>query len=326
MLKQRKFNTVLFAAILILGIFACSDLIEESIQDKVVVVITPTDGTISTNYTQTFWWEELKYALNYRLQIVYNKFDSAAEFRLDTLLSSNKFSVTLKPAKYQWRIEALNGSSKTEIETIQNLRIDSTSIEGQDILLTSPGNGLISNDSDFNFQWEALPGATDYRFQLYYSSNNTVVLDSTVRTETSFNYVIERDSTYYWTVTAKRKDIYSNPSESWKFTLDRESPDSVKLTSPSSGAGVSSPVTLTWSAPNDPGLAYYEIYIFKGSTSTPFSDKYNPYKTVNDSSPLKKSFSFTEGSLNDRIIWKVRAVDKAGNKSSGEKTRTFIIN
>lgn len=326
MQKQCKFNRGLFAAILTLGIFACSDLIEESIEDKVVVIVTPTDGTISTNYTQTFWWEELKYALNYRLQIVYNKFDSAAEFRLDTLLSTNKFSVTLKPAKYQWRVEALNGSSKTKVETIQSLRIDSASIEGQDILLTSPGNGSISNDADFNFQWEALPGATDYRFQLYYSSNNTIVLDSTVRTETSFNYVIERDSTYYWTVTAKRKDVYSNPSESWKFILDRELPDSVKLVSPLSGASVSSPVTLTWSAPNDPGLAYYEIYIFKRSVNTPFSDKYNPYKTVNDSSPLKKSFAFTEGSLNDRIIWKVRTVDKAGNKSSGEKTRTFIIN
>lgn len=326
MLRQHKFNRGLFAAILILGIFACSDLIEESIQDKVVVVVTPTDGTVSTNYTQTFWWEELKYALNYRLQIVYNKFDSAGEFRLDTLLSTNKFSITLKPARYQWRVTALNGSSKTEVNTIQDLRIDSASIAGQDILLTSPGNGTISNEADFKFQWEALPGATDYRFQLYYSSSNSVVLDSTVRTQTSFIYTIKHDSIYYWTVTAKRRDVYSNPSESWKFTLDRVSPDSVKLVSPASNARVSSPVTLSWSAPNDPGLAYYEIYIYKGSASVPFSDKYNPYKTVNDSSPLKKSFTFTEGSLNDRIIWKVRSVDKAGNKSSGEKTRTFIIN
>lgn len=325
MLEQYKFNRGLFTMILVFGVFACSDLIEESIQDKVVVVITPTNGTVSTNYTQTFWWEELKDALNYRLQIVYNKFDSAAEFRLDTLVSSNKFSVTLKPAKYQWRVEALNGSSKTEVETIQNLRIDSASIEGQDILLTSPANGLISNDAEFSFQWEALPGATDYRFQLY-TLNNSIVLDSTVRTETSLEYTVQKDSVYYWTITAKRKDVYSNPSESWKFTLDRVAPDSVKLISPASNASVSSPVTLTWSAPDDSGLAYYEIYIYKGTVTTPFSDKYNPYKTVNDSSPLKKSFTFTEGSLNDRILWKIRSVDKAGNKSSGEKTRTFVIN
>lgn len=298
-------------------VFACDDLIEESIEDDIVTVVTPGNGTISKNYTQTFWWNDLKGALKYRLQIVYNKFDSAGEFRLDTLVTASKFTVTLKPSSYQWRVVALNGSSETKESTVQSLRIDSASIAGQDLLLSAPKNNVISNQADVTFTWEELPGATRYRLQLL--SGNDAVLDSMVKDALEFAYVLEEDATYSWQVTGERRGVFSNPSEQWRYTLDRESPDSVKLTSPARGAFVTSPVTLSWEVSTDPGFSTYEVYVYKGNASTPFSDKYNPYRTK------AKSLSFTEGELNDKIFWKVRVVDGAGNKTSAEKTRSFTI-
>jgi hypothetical protein len=318
-MMKRNYSIGVAWVVLFFFAFACDDLFEESIEDEVVKVVTPADGTISKNYTQTFWWENLKGALNYRLQIVYNKFDSAAEFKLDTLLSDSRFTVTLKPSSYQWRVVALNGSSETKENTIQNLRIDSASIAGQDLLLSAPKNNLISNESDIDFTWEELPGATRYRLQLFADGNNVAILDSLVKGATEFAYVLEDDAAYSWQVTGERRGVFSNPSEQWHYILDRESPDSVKLTSPGSSARVTSPVTLSWEASTDTRFLRYELYVYKGNASTPLSDKYNPYSTT------KNSFSLTEGALNDKIFWKVRVVDKAGNKTSAEKTRTFTI-
>jgi hypothetical protein len=322
---QHKYNIGIFVALISIFGYACSDLIEESIEEKVVVIITPSDGTVTENYTQTFWWEKVDGALNYRLQMVYNKFDSAAEFKLDTLLSKTRFVITLKPAKYQWRVVALNGSSETSVNTIQDLRIDSASIAGQNILLTSPINNFITKEADIIFKWQALSGATEYRLKVT-TENNYVVVDSVVSSVTSLSYEFEKDSTYYWTVTGKHNDVMSSPSSKWSFVVDRVAPDSVTLNLPLSGAMSSSPTTLKWTAPNDAWLSHYEIFIYKGSVGTPFSNKYNPYSTATDTSPLKTSFTFNEGNLNDKIIWKVRVVDKAGNKSSAEKTRSFTIN
>lgn len=316
---KRNYRIGLALTVLFFSVVACDDIIEKSIDDKTVVVVTPGDGTISKNYTQTFWWNELKGALKYRLQIVYNKFDSAGEFRLDTLLTERRFTVTLKPSAYQWRVVALNGSSETKENTIQNLRIDSTSIAGQDLLLSAPKNNLISNNTNVDFKWEALPGATRYRLQLFAASSNVAVLDSMVKGVSELPYVLAEDAAYYWKVTGERQGVFSNPSEQWNFVLDRESPDSVKLTSPRSSSFVTSPVTMSWEASTDAGFSTYELYIYKDNASTPLSDKYNPYSTT------KNSFSFTEGKLNDRIFWKVRVVDKAGNKTTAEKTRSFTV-
>jgi hypothetical protein len=322
---QQKYKAGIWICALALLAYACSEFIEDSIEKRTVVVISPTDGTVTQNYTQTFWWEELEDALNYRLQIVYNRFDSAAEFRLDTLVAGSKFRIALKPAVYQWRVQALNGSSKTANQRIQNLRIDSTSIAGQDLLLTSPGNENISNNPNIVFRWESLAGATEYKLDLY-TPANTLVLDTTLKNVTQFSHVVDNDAAYYWQVTGKRKDILSNPSDKWKFVVDRTAPDSARLTSPASKASVISPVTLSWNAPAlTDDLLHYEVYLYKSSEGTPFSDKYNPYSTAGDVLPLKRSIVFSEGKPGDRILWRVRTVDKAGNRSSAEKLRSFTI-
>lgn len=314
---KRNYSIGVMMLVLCLLAFACSDLFEDSIEDETVVIVTPSDGTVSKNYTQTFWWEELDGALEYRLQVVYNKFDSSGEFRMDTLLTKNKFTLTLKPSRYQWRVIGMNGSSETKVNTVQNLQIDSTTIAGQDLLLSAPANGVISSDPSVNFEWQSLPGATKYRVQLF--AGNTTVIDNTVSDVSEFAYVLESDGTYYWKVTGEHNGVFSNPSEQRSYILDREAPDSVKLVSPAIGAGVSMPVTLSWNASDDDRFLRYEVYLYKGNTSTPFSGKYNPYSTT------KTSLSFTEGVLNDKILWKVRVVDKAGNKRSDEKIRRFTI-
>jgi hypothetical protein len=303
--------------------FGCDDLIERSIKNDPIIIITPTDGTVSQDYTQTFFWEEVNGATHYNLQIVYNKFDSSAQFRLDSLMTENKFTTTLKPSHYRWRVEAQNASSRTGIRTIQNLRIDSTSIEGQDILLLSPSDNYVSSDPQTIFTWDPLFGATEYRFELLENAS-TVLLDTIVRRETTLAYTLDGDGDYSWRVTAKNGNLFSNPSETRSVIIDTSSPEPAVLLTPAENSNVTSPITLTWST-TATDVMYYEVYLYKTNATTPFSTKYNPYSTKNDSSPKKKSLTFSEGVSGNKIFWKVIVVDRAGNKSSAEGTKNFTI-
>jgi hypothetical protein len=124
MMKKVKIRSTYFFCSLVFIAASCSDLIEESIEKKIVTIISPVNGEVSKKTQQTFWWETLDGALKYRLQVVHNKFDSIPGYNLDTLISKNTFTTTLTVGIYQWRVEAVNGSSKTLENTIQNLRIE----------------------------------------------------------------------------------------------------------------------------------------------------------------------------------------------------------
>jgi hypothetical protein len=320
---RQKYKTIILLLVMVITVWACIDLVEESIEEKTVVIIAPANHSVTQTYTQTFWWEEVEGALNYRLQIVYNKFDSATEFRLDTLLTKNRFTVTLKPAKYQWRVQAANGSSKTSSNPIQDLTVDSSSIAAQDLILNLPADNYFTNNPEVNFSWQPLAGATEYKFEVF-AENDGVIADTLVpASEIIFQF--EKDSAYSWQVTGKRNAVMSNTSARRFFTLDRVAPDSIKMISPLRAAHVASPVTLSWSAPAAEDLSHYEIFIFKDTDGNPFNSKYNPFITRSQSAPLSTSFIFNEGTSGNRILWRVRAVDKAGNKSSNEKIRSFII-
>src|SRR5688572_12340162 len=119
--------------LVLLGAFlsSCEDFFEPNLEKKDVVIIAPANGTVSSSFTQTFWWEELKGAEEYTLQIVKPTFSSVQQLILDTNVNGTKFYYTLQPGVYQWRLRAINNSSETDFVTY-NLEIDSTlNLSGQ---------------------------------------------------------------------------------------------------------------------------------------------------------------------------------------------------
>lgn len=100
-----------FLLLLLTG--ACSLIFEDEINEEELLVIMPHDGTESVNQDQLFWWEFVPGALDYNLQIVVGSFTEPEVFVADTMLSGNKFNVTLQPGQYEWRICALNNYSST---------------------------------------------------------------------------------------------------------------------------------------------------------------------------------------------------------------------
>ena len=151
---------------------SCDDIIEPSISKKLVTLEAPVNQYQSTSYTINFWWDAVDNALTYHLQVVTPTFASPGSLVLDTIVTSNKFSFTLSPGNYQWRVTAENGSSQTAFAGPRNFTIDASSIKQQSVLLNSPTNQYLTNQSPVVFQWGSMYGATQYRFEI--DTNNFV--------------------------------------------------------------------------------------------------------------------------------------------------------
>ncbi len=152
-------------AVLFLGVcLSCTEIFEPSIEGAVLVVNAPYPGATSTNYNQTFWWEEVEGALSYQLQIASPGFDSVRVLRLDTVLTVNKITVSLAPGVYEWRLRALNGSSRTPFVTYR-LQIDTSALSEQSVELLQPGDDALLKANQA-FRWEPLFGTKLYRFQI----------------------------------------------------------------------------------------------------------------------------------------------------------------
>src|SRR5690606_51907 len=92
-------------------------------------------------------------------------FDAAQQLVIDTLLTQSKFIYTFEPGNYEWRIRAENSSS-TGIYTNRSFIVHESSIENQQVQLTAPSNGLLTNKSSIDIQWLPLFGADTYLLQI----------------------------------------------------------------------------------------------------------------------------------------------------------------
>ncbi|RZM17980.1 MAG: hypothetical protein EOO88_41920, partial [Pedobacter sp.] len=167
-LKKISLSLGLF---LVLEISACSEFVEHSLANRKVLLRSPSNGIETAIYQQVFWWEAIDDALYYRLQVVSPSFDSTASLVLDTLVKTDKFIFTLDPGRYQWRVRAENGSSRTVYST-NGLIVHPASLQEQSLRLNTPSTGLLTNQTEIRFSWPRLFGAMNYRLQI--DTNNFV--------------------------------------------------------------------------------------------------------------------------------------------------------
>lgn len=306
---------VLFLLLAIVFV-ACKEVLEEQITGKTVELISPAENAVSLSTRQTFRWTEVEGALLYRLQIASPGFDSIGSLVLDTTFSKTQVSYTLFPGQYQWRVMAKNGSSETLYST-RSLRIDSADLEEQKVLLTSPVTDSITNQQEITFRWDPVPGATSYRIQLdtVNFDGTALSVDNTVLTN-AYLFTFTSNGVYQWRVQALNDTRESQWSDINTISFDTTPPQVVSLLSPADNKTVTKPVTLSWTGSLT--ATKYKVYAFLGDSSTLFNSSF-PLMTTST------AYDFNMGELNQRIYWKVSAVDKAGNESDFSAIRSFII-
>lgn len=311
---MRKFNILVLVATFFLGY---SEFIEPSLENRKMVILSPSDQAESGIYQQTFWWERQADALNYRLQIVSPKFDSTSRFILDTLIKSDKFLYTLEPGKYEWRVRAENGSSATSY-IAHKFVIYPSSLKDQSIQLLNPESNYYTSDANISFSWLKLYGASQYRIQVdnqSFTDEGKLTLN-VLSDNTIFMQKMQKEGSYQFRVRAENASENSKWSAVRNFVYDITPPLQPDLVSPANKQAVALPIKLLWNKVAD--AEKYELFIYQKDSVTLYNSGYPNVITVNEQ-------ILNSGSQGETLVWRIRAIDRAGNRSAFSDYKTFTI-
>jgi hypothetical protein len=302
---------LIFLFVMLIFLSSCEDFIEKDISDKSVTLLSPPDGYTTSTLTQTFWWEELDGAENYRMQIAKPSFSNAQQFIIDTTVTSTNFTHQfVAPGAYQWRVKAMNNGSETAYFT-RTLNIDSTlDLSTQVVVLISPANNHISSDTIQTFVWNSLYNSTLYRFQLVDNSTSFIVKDTATTDTQLTTELVEGD--FKWQVRAEN-DFGVSPYSSRNIIIDITFPSVSAPGLPANGDTVSTPVDLSWhrqsSAVADSLLIYADSALTNISLSVYTTDT---------------TYSFNAVLFND-YFWRLKSIDAAGNQSGYSSVYKFYV-
>lgn len=297
--------------------YGCKEFIEPSITERKVILTAPGNGVESGIYNQTFWWEPVEDALTYRLQIVSPTFDSISLLVVDTLVTTNKFILTLDPGKYAWRVRAENGSSQS-LYSASSFTIHESSIEAQQIRTVSPSVNFLTNQKEVVYKWQKLFGSSEYRLQIdtnNFDDEKALVYDD-VTPNLEVSVPLTKEKLYQWRVRGEAADVQSKWSAVNKITFDITPPVKVVLNSPAQNGTVEKPVNLKWEAVSD--AKKYELTVLQSDSTTVYNSSFPAITTTTN-------FNFNLGTLQEKIFWKVRAIDEAGNKGEYSNLRNFTV-
>jgi predicted secreted protein len=323
-----KIIKITYGLILSIFVVACTkDLIVKDIKDAPLTVLAPANNTRTPLNAITFWWEHVDGAEKYNIQIVKPNFGNIQSLIADTNVAGNKYTRSLTPGVYQWRIRAYNGGGNTSYY-VYNLTIDTTSdLSTQLVVPISPQNGFLTGDKKIFFSWSAIPSATNYQFQLM---NGLIVLKDTMTTKSDYTFAVSTTTggVYFWKVKAFNNSSVSQFNAAQTFTIDLRAPNPPVLTSPATLSAFTGTADLKWTrntaTSND--VRYDSIYVAIDSTFGNFtvvSARVNGLQI--NTSAFTPSLQ-PSSTPSEYYFWRVRSIDSVGNKSNFSNTFKFHIN
>ncbi|MBQ4821397.1 hypothetical protein [Aquimarina sp. MMG016] len=305
----------------------CDDVIEDDITNDLVTAVAPLDMAEIEGNTVQFRWNGIEGADEYRIQI--NNQETNAII-LDSLVIKSVFDYAMNPGSYQWRVRGENFAYVTAYTFDSRFTVAaSTDLSNQTVTLTSPANGIFTNNSALTFTWDPISTATFYKIKISKidGSTETLVFDNDgnniIGTSITIgNSVISEDGEYKWEIQAGND---SSTSEFFPrtFSLDTQAPPTPTLTEPTTGqtASVDEEISFKWTFA-DTGV------IQSGITSTiqiATDQTFNDVIETN-SNPLaidEYTFTFTTAGT---YFWRVRGIDDAGNTGDFSDASQIIIN
>lgn len=295
----------------------CSEIFVEDISDKELILISPADALVTEVVTVMFWWEETEDIEKYNLQVVHPNFENPQQVLLDTNITGNRFSQTLYPGDFEWRVNGFNSVYETEYK-YRTFTIDSTvDLSSTYLVLTNPPENLATQDTFINFKWEPIYNADEYRFILKENNWQGVFLKDTLLKEFSEITMKMEEGSFEWGVRAINEDSES-PYVHRKIEIDYTSPQIPDLLKPKDNDTVNtSLVTFQWRRPDRSGTGINDsLIIAKDSTFKEILFRKRSQDTIYSWNPPDESIK--------EYFWKVFSVDRAGNKSKFSETRNFF--
>jgi len=315
---KRIIKNSLLLIVLSTLLYSCDDFIEEDITSKKISLIAPVNNLTTIKLTHTFGWNELEDAEQYNLEIVEGTFSAVTDFVLDTTVGSNRFRTTLYPGNFEWRVRGENNGSETDYTTF-SISIDSAlDISTQEIVLRSPTDFAITSDTTITFEWDNLPNADEYLFEIYENSLTGVrVFGPEVETTNSIDVTILDEGTFVWTVQGRNAVPSSTGFSERTLIIDNTAPNQVNLVSPSNGQLLNDTVnTYSWTQGTNTGTALTDMISF-------YSDSLGNslIKTVT----IPAGITSHTDSIGMNHFWGVQSIDAAGNEGPfGELRRVNI--
>lgn len=287
---------------------SCDEIFEKDLSGEEIFLIAPCEDCITTYSSQTFLWDPVDGAIEYLLQIVTPSFTSAELLLTDTILTENRFDINLFPGKFEWRVRAQNGSSRSTY-FLRTLEIDSTrDLQGHQVYLIYPESDKYVNSGTLTFKWNKLYNADYYTIKLYHNKweNEPVLSSDSINIE---NITVENleEGSYVWGVSAQN---YTSSTDFSKraFHVDMTPPGIPVLTTPENNAVIKDQdIIFSWNNNQDPGSPINDSLFI--SSDSLFKSGSSFLKRIQSESPFNFAVLDT-----GTYFWKVKLTDSAGNQ------------
>ncbi len=318
-MKKKIVPFIYFIGIIIFG--GCRhEFIETDLSGKMLTILAPSDRDTVSTATPLFWWDTIRGARTYRVQIVYPDFNAPQSMLYDTAIDADRFYPNLVPGfTYYWRIRPENGSTRGTWVT-RSLTVDSTiSLGSQLIVITSPAtNGYSTSNGTIAFVWNSISGATLYRIDIVNTSTGSDVTNTTSSLN-NFSYTFPQGN-YSFSVRAENATSITGWSVR-TFDVDQTAPTAPILVLPTNNTIYVTPpatVNLDWTSASD--AVTDSLYIATDST---FATGIQGSYLLNSS---QSSYGWVGAQAATSYFWRVRSTDAAGNRSNYSTTFKFKDN
>jgi hypothetical protein len=250
------------------------------------------------------------YASEYVFQVASPNFSSPVDIVTDSVVTVPRIDLPLAPGTYTWRVKARNTNSGTGYYTRQLTVLQSDSIDDLTPILVAPGQAQVLSTTSVLFQWQAVQGAEDHRFELRQGGQTGPLINAQLisGTEVTINDIPEGALT--WGVQGQSGGS-SSQFNYRSLHIDRTAPAAPVLLAPNANASVpNSTTTFTWQSGTDLSTTTDSFFVMDDD--------------VVIRSILASGTSYADSLGSGTYQWFVRTRDVAGN-TTGSTPRTLTV-
>lgn len=311
--KKLLLSFLTLSIFLLIG--GCGDVFEDDISDKQVEVLNPLSGFTTTENLVLFWWNDLEGVNSYNIQIVKGSFQNPEEFIFDSLTESTKLNIPLNTGSYSFRVRGEN-SGYTSMWNEQSFMVISTSdLSNKTIVFQDGLDTIYSNLSNLQFNWFPVDSIDYYQVKLSLVSIAVVNLLNDSTSNNSFSTQLDDEGLFLISVKAVNEKSETAFSTKY-FYFDETSPEFANLVNPISGKVLGdSSFTFKWTRNLSKELTHEIDSIWISSNNT--------FQNI-IKRDVTSSFSYRDSLGKGQFYWRIKTIDKAGNKSYSSVENFFV--